>query len=151
MVYPASFPRTTGHRTYSEADRDEVDDDDRDSWRHTLHSAAAISFPLDSVADDELSSPEKGRRARHRLSTGSMGLGQGVGAALRSGLSMVGFRARRNTNDEVLPIPVPKVLPPLPPRSTPKGSPEERRAERRADVEQILRRTTSTAARSSIG
>jgi hypothetical protein len=112
------FPRSADrqYRTYSEADR------------LTLESLSIYS------GDEESSSPEKGRSARERLSTGSMGIGKGVGAAIRS---LTGLRGRRNTN----PLDALSTAPVVEGDGGDGSSPEERRSERRKEVESILRRT----------
>lgn len=122
-----------------------------------MSSASSITFPRttsdaeDEVARGALQTPTgAGRAARQRLSTGSVGLGNGVSAAIRSGLSLV--RGRRLTNEAVPPAALAAPAPPLPDMptytspSSGSGSPEERRAERRNEIEQILRRTKANRA-----
>ncbi|KAL8277615.1 hypothetical protein RQP46_010047 [Phenoliferia psychrophenolica] len=116
-----SLPRSGGFRAYSETQIPSLQDlgpapvsreQDRDTWRHTLHSTNSIDFPKssDSGTDDESSSTTStslsvqgasaaaGRAPRQRLSTGSVNLGN----AIRSGVSLL--RGRRLTN-EALPLP----------------------------------------------
>jgi len=87
---------TSRYRTYSEADRatyealgiDTQGNERRDErdWNY-YHGSSAIEDESGS------SSPEVGRSGggKHRLSTGSVGLGAGVGAVFRNGLTTMGL------------------------------------------------------------
>lgn len=122
------FPRSNDrrYRTYSEADRLSLD-------------SLSLNGSQDGGSSHTSSaSPEQGRLAKERMSTGSQGLGRNVGAAIRS---LTGLKSRRDGSEG-------SVVGENEGRrgsldySSASSSPEERRAERRREVEAILRRSS---------
>ncbi|KAI5481813.1 hypothetical protein MNV49_000090 [Pseudohyphozyma bogoriensis] len=134
----STFPRSHGARTYSEAQGLDAlgicyEEDRDDDWRQESSSSRALTDEMSDTAS--LTTPEGGRRARQRLSTGSI---------FRTGLTS--FKIRRGSDG---PLENPPALPTdQTSTSTGSNSPEEKREKRRKDVEAILRRAT---ARSSLG
>ncbi|ORY76259.1 hypothetical protein BCR35DRAFT_332882 [Leucosporidium creatinivorum] len=80
------FPRSNDrqYRTYSEADR------------LSLDSLSLSGSQNDGSSYGSSTSPEQGRPAKERMSTGSQGLGKNVGAAIRS---LTGLKSRRDASE----------------------------------------------------